>query len=169
MVSSWGLPLGKFSGQHNHLLSTNTLVRNAPYHLGLRSISFALAAGNTTVLKGSELSPLCYWAIADIFRQAGLPDGCLNLILHRPQDAAEVTSALIADPRIRKVNFTGSSGVGSIIASLCGQHLKPVLLELGGKASAIVMGDADLENAAKHCALGAFMNVRYSPLISFPN
>ncbi|CAH0033854.1 unnamed protein product [Clonostachys rhizophaga] len=131
---------------------------NAPYHLGLRSISFALAAGNTTVLKGSELSPLCYWAIADIFRQAGLPDGCLNLILHRPQDAAEVTSALIADPRIRKVNFTGSSGVGSIIASLCGQHLKPVLLELGGKASAIVMGDADLENAAKHCALGAFMN-----------
>ncbi|KAK0383893.1 hypothetical protein NLU13_7985 [Sarocladium strictum] len=131
---------------------------NAPYHLGLRSITFALAAGNTAILKGPELSPRCYWAIVDIFREAGLPDGCLNLVLHRPSDAAEVTEALVAAPEIRKVNFTGSSPVGAIIASLAGKHLKPSLMELGGKASAIVLPDADLEKAASHCARGAFMN-----------
>lgn len=139
------------------------MYRNAPYHLILRSVSFALAAGNTTVLKGPELAPRCSWVIADIFRQAGLPDGCLNLLFVRPQDAAAVTEALIADPRVKKINFTGSSPVGSIIATLAGKHLKPVVLELGGKASAIVLGDADLENAASHCVRGAFLNVSREP------
>ncbi|KAM5350831.1 hypothetical protein ACJ41O_007336 [Fusarium nematophilum] len=131
---------------------------NAPYHLGLRSVTFALATGNTAILKGPELSPRCYWAIVDIFREAGLPKGCLNLVLHQPADAASVTETLISDPRVRKVNFTGSTGVGSIIASVAGKHLKPVLMELGGKASAIVLEDADLEKAAFHCARGAFLN-----------
>lgn len=94
-----------------------------------------------------------------MFREAGLPDGCLNLILHRPTDAAAVTEALIAAPEVRKINFTGSTAVGSIIASLSGKYLKPSLMELGGKASALVLADADLDKAALHCARGAFMNV----------
>ncbi|KAF6530390.1 hypothetical protein HZS61_001702 [Fusarium oxysporum f. sp. conglutinans] len=131
---------------------------NAPYVLGARSIAFALATGNTTVLKGSELSPRVFWAIGDIFRQAGLPDGCLNVIYHRTADAAEVTEALIAHPAIKKINFTGSTLVGSIIASLAGKHVKPLLLELGGKASAIVLKDADVKKAAASCAVGAFIH-----------
>lgn len=135
--------------------------RNAPYHLGLRSITYALAAGNTTVLKGPELSPRCYWAFVDILREAGLPDGCVNLIHHKPADAAAVTEALIAHPAVRKINFTGSSGVGKVIAALAGKHMKPVLMELGGKASAIVLPDADLKLAAIETAKGAFVNVSF--------
>lgn len=127
--------------------------------MGLRSILYPIAAGNTTILKGSELTPRCYWAIADVLREAGLPDGVLNLVLHRPQDAVGVTNALIAHPAVRKLNFTGSSKVGSILASEAGKHLKPTLMELGGKANAIVMEDADLDAAARCCSLGAFINV----------
>ncbi|KAG4293556.1 NAD-dependent aldehyde dehydrogenase [Fusarium proliferatum] len=131
---------------------------NAPYVLGARSVAFALATGNTTVLKGSELSPRVFWAIGDVFRHAGLPDGCLNVIYHRTADAAAVTDALIAHPAIKKINFTGSTLVGSIIASLAGKHVKPLLLELGGKASAIVLKDADVKKAATSCAVGAFIH-----------
>lgn len=111
------------------------------------------------MLKASELAPRTFWAIADVFREAGLPDGCLNVVYHRPSDAAEVTTALIAHPHIRKINFTGSTLVGSIIASTAGKYIKPVLLELGGKASSIVLDDADLDKAATQCILGAFLNV----------
>ncbi|KAH8889237.1 putative aldehyde dehydrogenase [Thozetella sp. PMI_491] len=131
---------------------------NAPYHLGLRSITFPLATGNTVVLKGAEFTPHCYWAIADIFREAGLPDGCLNLVFSSPAGAAALTESLIAHPAMRKINFTGSSKVGSIIGEMAGKHLKPVLMELGGKANAIVLKDADLKKAAMHCATGAFIN-----------
>lgn len=141
--------------------------RNAPYHLGLRSVTFALATGNTTILKGSEFSPLCYWGIADVFREAGLPDGCLNLIFHRPSDAAAVTESLIAHPAVQKINFTGSTRVGSIVAASAGRHLKPCLMELGGKANAIIIKDADLRKAAVQCAMGAFMNV--STNLSIPS
>lgn len=97
--------------------------------------------------------------MVDVFREAGLPDGCLNLILHRPEDASAVTNALIAHPAVRKINFTGSSKVGSIISAEAGRHLKPVLMELGGKANAVVLQDADIPKAAMHCAVGAFINV----------
>lgn len=132
--------------------------RNAPYILGFRSVVYAIAAGNTCILKGPEFSPRCAWAIGDIFRQAGLPAGVLNVISHSTQNAAAVTKALIEDPRVKKVNFTGSTAVGRIIGSLCGQNLKPCLLELGGKAPAIIWEDADLEKAANACAVGAFLN-----------
>ncbi|KAF2755338.1 aldehyde dehydrogenase [Pseudovirgaria hyperparasitica] len=131
---------------------------NAPFVLGLRSIIYPLAAGNTCVLKGSELSPRVFWAIGDVLREAGLPDGCLNVIYHRTADAAAVTTALIEDPLVKKVNFTGSTAVGRIIASQAGKNLKPVLMELGGKASAIVLDDADVQRAAEQCALGAFLH-----------
>ena len=91
---------------------------------------------------------------------AGLPDGCVNLILHGPKSAVEITNALVTHPLTKKINFTGSTRVGSIISSLAGKHLKPVLMELGGKASAIVMPDANLEKAARQCALGSFLHVR---------
>lgn len=130
--------------------------------LGARSVAFALATGNTTVLKGSELSPRVFWALGDVFRQAGLPNGCLNVIYHRTADAAAVTESLIAHPAIKKINFTGSTIVGSIIASVAGKHVKPLLLELGGKASAIVLKDADLKKAATACVLGAFIHVSFA-------
>lgn len=113
--------------------------------------------GNTVVLKGAEAAPACYWALADVFHSAGLPAGCLNTLYARPQDASEVTTALVTSPDVRKINFTGSTAVGSIIAGLAGKHLKPVLMELGGKAPAIVCEDADVNLAALHCALGAFL------------
>ncbi|KAF2263556.1 aldehyde dehydrogenase [Lojkania enalia] len=131
---------------------------NAPYILGTRAVLYALAAGNTCILKGSELSPRCFWAIGTVLNEAGLPPGAMNVVYHQPSDAAAVTTALIEHPAVKKVNFTGSTAVGRIIAQTAGRNLKPVLMELGGKASAIVLDDADLKKAATHCALGAFLH-----------
>lgn len=131
---------------------------NAPYILGTRAFLYAIAAGNTVVLKGSELSPRTFWALGSVMTEAGLPDGVLSVLYHRPEDAVSVTNALIENPLVRKVNFTGSTTVGGIIASKAGKELKPVLMELGGKASAIVCGDADLELAAMQVALGSFLH-----------
>lgn len=130
---------------------------NCPCILGLRSFLAPLAMGNTVVVKGAEKSPGCYWALVDIFHKVGFPPGVLNTIIHAPKDGPEITSALIAHPSVRKINFTGSTAVGSIVAGLAGKHLKPVLMELGGKAPAIVCEDADLSVAALQCTLGAFL------------
>ncbi|TQV95580.1 Aldehyde dehydrogenase [Cordyceps javanica] len=131
---------------------------NAPLPLGIRAIVWAIAAGNTVVLKGSELSPRTLRLVCSVLWEAGLPPGVLNFITSAPSRAAAVTTAVIAHPRVRKVNFTGSTTVGRIIARTAGEHLKPVLLELGGKAPSIVLEDADLAVAARHCALGAFLH-----------
>ncbi|MCJ1427414.1 hypothetical protein MMC29_005317 [Sticta canariensis] len=131
---------------------------NAAYFLGFRAVTYAIAAGNTVILKGSELSPRCHWAVGSVFKEAGLPDGVLNVLTHRPQDAAEVTRTLVEHPAVKKINFTGSTAVGRIIAAMAGKNLKPVLLELGGKASAIVLKDADLELTATQCVIGAFLS-----------
>ena len=139
-------------------LSDPSCYRNAPWPLGCRAVAYALAAGNTCVLKGSELSPRCFHAIVSIFQEAGLPDGCLNLVFHRPQDAPQVTETLISHPAIKKVNFTGSTATGSIIAAIAGKYLKPIITELGGKASAIVLADADIKKAAMASTMGAFLH-----------
>lgn len=131
---------------------------NAPYILGARSFLYALAAGNTCVFKGSELSPRTAWALGSVFHEAGLPAGVLNVLYHRPQDAPVVSNTIIEHPFIRHVNFTGSTAVGSIIAAKAGKELKPCLMELGGKASAIVCEDANLEKAAMQCALGGLLH-----------
>lgn len=131
---------------------------NAPYILGMRSVLFPIAAGNTAILKGSEMCPRTMWGLCSVFHEAGLPAGVLNLLVHEPANAAAITQRLIADPNIKKINFTGSTGVGRIIGRLAAESLKPVLLELGGKAPAIVWEDADLDNAAVQVALGAFLN-----------
>ncbi|TVY16495.1 Vanillin dehydrogenase [Lachnellula arida] len=130
---------------------------NAPYYLGIRAIIFALATGNTVIMKGSELSPRTFWFIASVFQEAGLPNGVLNFLAIRREDAAGLTKAIIEHEAIRKVSFTGSSNTGRIIATLCGQNLKPCILELGGKAGAIVLDDAEIQNAAVQCALGSFL------------
>ena len=104
------------------------------------------------------MSPRCFWAIGSILKAAGLPDGVVNVIYNRPQDAPEVTSAIIEHPFVKKINFTGSTATGSIIATQAGKHLKPVLMELGGKAPAIVLKDANLEKAAEGCAVGSFLH-----------
>lgn len=131
---------------------------NAPYILGTRAFLFAIAAGNTVILKGSELCPKTFWGIGSVMKEAGLPDGVLSVIYHRPEDAAAVTNTILEHPFVRKVNFTGSTATGSIIAAKAGKELKPVLMELGGKASAIVCEDADLEKAAMQVALGSFLH-----------
>lgn len=109
------------------------------------------------VFKGSELSPRCLWAVCSILQEAGLPDGVLNFITCAPSNAPEMTKAIIEHPAIKKVNFTGSTTVGRIVSRLAGENLKPILLELGGKAPAIVCDDADLDVAAQHCVVGAFL------------
>ncbi|KAF3762156.1 aldehyde dehydrogenase [Cryphonectria parasitica EP155] len=131
---------------------------NAPYILGTRSVVFPLAAGNTVVFKPSEFCPKTMRGICSVLAEAGLPEGVLNMIVHEPANAAAVTASLIAHDHIKKVNFTGSTIVGRIIGKLAGQNLKPVLLELGGKAPAIVCEDANLDLAAQQCTLGAFLN-----------
>lgn len=131
---------------------------NAPVILGCRAIAAPLACGNTVVLKASERCPKTHGLIVEAFRAAGFPDGVVNLVTNEPADAAEVVGALIDHPAVRRINFTGSTAVGRIVARHAAEHLKPVLLELGGKAPLIVLEDADLDEAVKAAAFGAFMN-----------
>src|SRR5690606_32319772 len=131
---------------------------NAPVILGVRAIAMPLACGNTVVLKASELCPAVHRGIVDAFVEAGLPAGVVNFITHSAADAPAVVDALISHPAVRRVNFTGSSRVGRIVGELCGKHLKPCLLELGGKAPLVILEDADLDEAVAAAAFGAFMH-----------
>lgn len=131
---------------------------NGPLVLGVRAIAAPLACGNTVILKGSELSPGTHALIGEVFRDAGFPDGVVNVVLNAPADAPDVVGEMIAHPSVRRINFTGSTGTGRIIARMCADQLKPVVLELGGKAPLIVFDDADLDEAAAAAAFGAFMH-----------
>jgi acyl-CoA reductase-like NAD-dependent aldehyde dehydrogenase len=130
---------------------------NAPIILGVRAVATPLACGNTVVLKASELCPRTHSLIAEAFDEA-LPKGAVSIVTNAPIDAAEIVGALIDHPEIRRINFTGSTHVGRIIAKRAAEHLKPCLLELGGKAPLLVLEDADLDEAVKAAAFGAFMN-----------
>ena len=131
---------------------------NAPVILGVRAVALPLACGNTVVLKGSEICPATHALIAEAFMDAGLPAGVVNFVTNAPADAGTVVEALISHPAIRRVNFTGSTKVGKIIAESCARHLKPSVLELGGKAPLIVLEDADIAAAVDGAAFGAFAN-----------
>ncbi len=131
---------------------------NAPIILGVRAIAVPLACGNTVILKASEICPRTHELIVEAFAEAGIPDGVIQVVTNAPEDAAEVVGALIDAPQVKRINFTGSTGVGKIIAQRAAGHLKPCLLELGGKAPLIVLDDADLDEAVKAAAFGAFMN-----------
>jgi acyl-CoA reductase-like NAD-dependent aldehyde dehydrogenase len=131
---------------------------NAPVILGTRAVATPLAYANTVVLKASEISPRTHGTIVQALADAGLPSGVVNLITNRPEDAADVVDELIAHPATRRINFTGSTKVGRIIAEKAGKHLKRVLLELGGKAPMVVLADADLDRAAAAASFGAFFH-----------
>jgi vanillin dehydrogenase len=131
---------------------------NAPVILGVRAIAAPLACGNTVILKSSEVCPATHHLIGQIMNDAGFPKGVVNVISNAPDDAPKIVAALIAHPAVKRVNFTGSSKVGKMIAKLAAEHLKPVLLELGGKAPLIVLDDADLDAAVNAAVFGAFAN-----------
>jgi len=131
---------------------------NAPVILGVRAIATALACGNTVVLKASEMCPRTHVLIGQAMADAGFPNGVVNIICNAPDQASEIVNALIDHPAVARINFTGSTRVGRIIAQRAAAHLKPVLLELGGKAPLLVLDDADLDEAVKAAAFGAFFN-----------
>jgi succinate-semialdehyde dehydrogenase/glutarate-semialdehyde dehydrogenase len=119
---------------------------NAPFSSPMRKICGALAAGCALVLKPAEETPAGAWHIARALQDAGLPPGALNLVFGQPEG---VSTALIENPAVRLVTFTGSVAVGRQLAALAGQHLKPTIMELGGHAPVIVLADADIEAAAR--------------------
>ncbi|MEE4786305.1 aldehyde dehydrogenase [Pseudomonas alliivorans] len=131
---------------------------NAPVILATRAIAMPLACGNTVVLKASELSPAVHRLIGQVLQEAGLGDGVINVISNAPADAPAIVERLIANPAVRRVNFTGSTHVGRIVGELSARHLKPALLELGGKAPFLVLDDADLDAAVEAAAFGAYFN-----------
>lgn len=131
---------------------------NAPVILGTRAIAMPIACGNTVVLKASEMCPGTHRLIGQVLVEAGLPKGVINVVTNDPRDAAAIVEALVAHPSVKRVNFTGSTKVGRIIAELAGRHLKPALLELGGKAPLLVLDDADIDAAVNAATFGAFMH-----------
>ncbi len=131
---------------------------NAPIILGVRAIAVPLACGNAVILKASETCPRTHALIIEAFADAGFPQGVVNVVTNAPADAGEVVGALIDAPEVKRINFTGSTAVGRIIARRAAEHLKPCLLELGGKAPLVILEDADLDEAVKAAAFGAFMN-----------
>ena len=97
--------------------------------------------------------------IGKVLQEAGIPKGVINVVTHSREDAPQVVEALIAHPAVRRVNFTGSSHVGRIVAQIAAKYLKPVLLELGGKAPLLVLDDANIDDAVNGAAFGAFMHM----------
>ena len=131
---------------------------NAPVILSTRAIAMPLACGNTVVLKGSEICPETHRLVVQSFIDAGLPPGVLNYVNNHPADGPEVVETLIRHKAVKRVNFTGSSRTGRIIARIAAEELKPSLMELGGKSPMIVLDDADLDEAARAATFGSFMN-----------
>jgi len=132
---------------------------NAALILSARSIAAALALGNTVVLKPSEWSPQVGGLLwGEVFAEAGLPAGALNVVTHAPGEAGPIGDELIENPAVRRLNFTGSTATGRMLAEAAGRQLKRVLLELGGYNPLIVLGDADLQYAVDASAFGAFLH-----------
>ena len=131
---------------------------NAPIILGVRAIAMPLACGNTVILKASEICPATHRLIGTVLQEAGLEPGVINVITHDAKSAPAVVEGMIAHKAVRRVNFTGSTGVGRSVALLAAKYLKPVLLELGGKAPLIVLADADVDAAVDATVFGAYAN-----------
>ena len=132
---------------------------NAALILSARSIAAPLALGNTVVLKPSELSPVVGGLLwGEIFTEAGLPPGVLNVVTHAPGEAGPIGDELVENPHVRRLNFTGSTATGRKLAEAAGRNLKRIVLELGGYNPLIVLADADLEYAVDASAFGAFLH-----------
>jgi vanillin dehydrogenase len=128
---------------------------NSPFLLSMKKIVYALATGNTFILKPSEETPGSGALIADIFQEAGLPAGVLNVV---PGVPAEVGDLLVADPRVKMITFTGSTRTGRHLAVEAAKHLKKFTLEMGGKSPLIVLKDADVDYAVDAAAFGIFLH-----------
>jgi len=131
---------------------------NFPFWQVFRFAAPALMAGNTALLKHASNVPQCALAIEEVFRDAGLPQGCFRTLLI-PGSAVE---AVIADKRVRAVTLTGSDETGTKVAAAAGHHLKKTVLELGGSDPFIVLADADLDGAAATAARARFQNTGQS-------
>ncbi|MCZ7565888.1 MAG: aldehyde dehydrogenase family protein [Burkholderiales bacterium] len=132
---------------------------NFPVLLTARGLAFALAAGNTIVLKPSEETPYCGGLLfAEVFAEAGIPEGVLNVVTCSRANVQPVGDELIENPRVKGVSFTGSTPVGRQVAARAGAHLKKCCVELGGKDALIVCDDADLERASAAASFGSFMH-----------
>ena len=132
---------------------------NAALILSARSIAAPLVAGNSVVLKPSPNSPMVGGLLwAEIFEEAGLPPGVLNVITHAHGEGSNIGDEFAENPRVRRINFTGSSGVGRKIAETAGRNLKRVVLELGGHNPLLVLADADLDYAVNAATFGAYLH-----------
>jgi benzaldehyde dehydrogenase (NAD) len=131
---------------------------NAPVILGVRAVATPLACGNTVMLKGSELCPARMQLIIEAWPKPACPTASVNFITNAPADAGAVVEAMVSHPAVRRVNFTGSTRVGRLIAQTCAKYLKPAVLELGGKAPLVVLDDADIDAAVNAAAFGCFAN-----------
>ncbi|RWR05761.1 NAD-dependent succinate-semialdehyde dehydrogenase [Paenirhodobacter populi] len=128
---------------------------NFPMSQAVRKIAAALASGCTVILKAAAETPSSVMAMADLLREAGLPDGCLNLLWG---DSNLISQTLLARPEVKKLSFTGSIPVGKHLAELAGRHMKRLTMELGGHAPVLVFDDADPEAAARALAANKLRN-----------
>jgi len=134
---------------------------NSPSVLGMRVVAPALALGNAVVLKPDPQTPVCGGAMfAAIFKEAGLPDGLLQIVL----GGADVGEALVTDPNVNVVSFTGSTAAGRRVGELAGRLLKKVSLELGGNNALVILDDADIEAAA---SAGAYSSFQFQGQVCF--
>lgn len=132
---------------------------NSAFSLGLRTVVLPMVFGNTVVLKPSEESPLCAGIlIAEIFEEAGFPDGTINVVTHAPGEAGEIADVFFESPAVRSINFTGSAAVGRMLAARAGQALKRIVLELGGYNPLLILRDADIEHAVNLAAFSGFFH-----------
>jgi len=128
---------------------------NAPLILSIRSVAPALALGNAVVLKPDPRTAVCGGlALAAVFAEAGLPDELLQVL----PGGAEVGAALVADPQVPVISFTGSTTAGRAVGEAAGRHLKRAHLELGGNSALIVLADADLDAVISTAAWGSFFH-----------
>src|SRR5262245_2422117 len=128
---------------------------NFPLILSTKKVCLALAAGNTFVLKPSEETSLLGMKIAEVFQDAGLPPGVLNVV---PGDGPTLGEAMVKDPRVKLISFTGSTAVGRQLAVQCATYAKKITLEMGGKSPLVVLKDADLDYAVNTACFGLFIH-----------
>jgi acyl-CoA reductase-like NAD-dependent aldehyde dehydrogenase len=130
---------------------------NGPVILAARAIAYPIVCGNSVVFRASETSPRTHALVAEALVEAGLPPGVLNLVTNAPEAAPDIIDALIAHKAVRRINFTGSTRVGRIIAIKAAQNLKRCLLELGGKSPLVLLADADIDSAVNSAIFGSFL------------
>ncbi len=130
---------------------------NFPLAMGTRKIGPALAAGCTCLVKPAEQTPLSMLALLGILREAGVPDGVVSVIT--TADPGATMAPLLADPRVRKLSFTGSTEVGRYLLAQCAPTVKRTSMELGGNAPFIVFDDADPEEAAAGALIAKMRNI----------